>query len=108
MLLGTTRAWDAQVTNDEPARLIAWRRTQGAFFAPCGGSVRFEPKRHGRETMVQLPHVQKQARWLHQSCNDPLRIFPNRMTGKGPVKVVRSHSRFSWEEIDVWLKAYKL
>lgn len=52
--MGTKVEWDAEVTNDEPGRLIAWRKTQGHFLAPCGGSVRFEPKRSGRETVVRL------------------------------------------------------
>jgi uncharacterized membrane protein len=52
--MGTKVEWDAEVTNDEPGRLIAWRKTQGHFLAPSGGSVRFEPKRSGRETVTRL------------------------------------------------------
>ena len=51
--LGTV-SWDAEVTNDEPSRLIAWHTTQGSFLAPTGGSVRFESKRDGSETVVRL------------------------------------------------------
>jgi uncharacterized membrane protein len=52
-LLGTV-AWEAEVTNDEPGRLIAWNKTQGSFLAPTGGSVRFEQKSDRPETVVQL------------------------------------------------------
>lgn len=52
-LLGTVE-WDAEVTNDEPGRLIAWNRTQGSFLSPTGGSVRFEQKPDSSETVVQL------------------------------------------------------
>jgi uncharacterized membrane protein len=51
---GTKIEWDAEITNDEPGRLIAWRKTQGSFLAPSGGSVRFEPKRSLRETVTRL------------------------------------------------------
>ena len=51
--MGTVK-WDAEITNDEPGRLIAWRAIQRSFLAPTGGSVRFEPKRSGRETVVRL------------------------------------------------------
>jgi uncharacterized membrane protein len=52
--LGTRIAWDTEITNDEPGRFIAWRRTRGPFLAPNEWSVRFEPKRGGRETVVRL------------------------------------------------------
>ena len=51
-LLGTI-AWEAEITNDEPGSFIAWRKTQGSFLAPTGGSVRFTPKPNGSETVVQ-------------------------------------------------------
>src|SRR2546429_449096 len=46
--MNKTVEWDAEVTQDEPGQLIAWRRTQGPFLAPNGGAVHFPPKRHGR------------------------------------------------------------
>src|SRR5256714_11886732 len=46
--LGKTVEWDAEVTQDEPGQLIAWRRTQGPFLAPNSGSVHFPPQRNGR------------------------------------------------------------
>jgi uncharacterized membrane protein len=51
---GITVEWEAEVTGDAPGSLIAWRTVQGSFFAPSAGSVRFEPKRNGRETVVRL------------------------------------------------------
>src|SRR2546430_12892031 len=46
--LGKTVEWDAEVTQDEPGQLIAWRRTQGPFLAPNGGGVDFPPERDRR------------------------------------------------------------
>jgi uncharacterized membrane protein len=82
--LGTTLAWDAEVTNDEPARLIAWRRTQGPFFAPSGGSVRFEPKRNGRETVVRLEIEFRQFR-------GPIGTLLGTILGQIPQHVVRQN-----------------
>jgi len=37
---GKEKEWDAQITEQVPDRVIAWRSTSGA---PNGGEVRFEP-----------------------------------------------------------------
>lgn len=39
---GTTVEWDAQITDDQPNQLIAWRSVEGAD-VENSGSVRFEP-----------------------------------------------------------------
>jgi uncharacterized membrane protein len=37
---GEIREWDAEITEQEPDRVISWRSSSGA---PIGGTVRFEP-----------------------------------------------------------------
>ena len=49
--------WDAEIVNDKPARLIAWRTREGAEVANAG-SVRFEaaPGDEGTEVTVALEY----------------------------------------------------
>ncbi len=82
--LGATVAWDAEITNDEPGHLIAWRRTQGPFLAPSGGSVRFEPKRNGRETVVRLEIEFRQWR-------GPIGTMLGNVLGQIPEQVARQN-----------------
>jgi uncharacterized membrane protein len=49
---GTTVEWDAEVINDRPNELIAWRTLPGARVEHAG-SVRFEPQPGGR-TLVRV------------------------------------------------------
>lgn len=51
---GGSVEWDAEVTEDQPNRLIAWRSLEGSE-VETSGSVRFEPAVGGRGTVV---HVQ--------------------------------------------------
>ena len=80
--LGMTVEWDAEITNDEPGRFIAWRRTGGPFLAPNCGSVRFEPKRGGRETVVRLEIEFHQFR-------GPIGTMLGNTLGQIPEQVVR-------------------
>lgn len=50
---GTTVEWDAEVTEDQPNQLIAWRSLPGAQ-VDSAGSVRFEPATGGRGTLVRV------------------------------------------------------
>lgn len=50
---GTTVEWDAEVTRDEPDRLIAWRSLEGAD-VDHSGVVRFEPAPGNRGTIVRV------------------------------------------------------
>ncbi|HEV3471451.1 MAG TPA: SRPBCC family protein [Pyrinomonadaceae bacterium] len=50
---GTRVEWDAEVTEDRPAELIAWRSLEGAD-VENSGSVRFEPATGGRGTVVRV------------------------------------------------------
>ncbi|MDB6111746.1 MAG: Cyclase/dehydrase [Pedosphaera sp.] len=50
---GTDVEWDAEVTNDEPNHLIAWRSVEGAD-VDNAGLVRFEPAPAGRGTVVKV------------------------------------------------------
>jgi uncharacterized membrane protein len=50
---GTEVEWDAEITNDEPNHLIAWRSLQGADVENAG-LVRFEPAPAGRGTVVKV------------------------------------------------------
>jgi uncharacterized membrane protein len=50
---GTTVEWDAEVTEERPGELIAWRSAEGAEVYNAG-SVRFEPATGGRGTIVRV------------------------------------------------------
>jgi uncharacterized membrane protein len=50
---GTTVEWDAEITMDEPNRLIAWRSIEGSD-VDNSGSVRFEPATGGRGTVLRV------------------------------------------------------
>lgn len=50
---GSTVEWDAELTEDQPNQLIAWRSLPGAQ-VDSAGSVRFEPAPGGRGTLVRV------------------------------------------------------
>jgi uncharacterized membrane protein len=50
---GTTVEWDAEVYNEKPNELIAWRTLEGAD-VDSAGSVRFERASEGRGTLVRI------------------------------------------------------
>ena len=50
---GTTVEWDAEVYNEKPNELIAWRTLEGAD-VDSAGSVRFEQATGGRGTTVRV------------------------------------------------------
>jgi uncharacterized membrane protein len=50
---GTSVEWDAEITADEPDRLIAWRSVEGAD-VDNSGTVRFERATGGRGTIVTV------------------------------------------------------
>jgi uncharacterized membrane protein len=51
--VGTSVSWDAEIINDEPDALIAWRSLGGAT-VDNAGSVRFVPGPDGRGTQVKV------------------------------------------------------
>jgi len=50
---GTSVEWDAEMTEDRPNELIAWRSLEGSD-VDNSGSVRFEPAPGGRGTIVKV------------------------------------------------------
>jgi uncharacterized membrane protein len=50
---GSTVEWDAEIVEEEPGRLIAWRSLPGAQIEN-GGSVRFRPATGDRGTVVEV------------------------------------------------------
>lgn len=52
-LAGATIEWEAEIINEEPDALIAWRTLDQARVEHAG-SVRFEPADHGRATRVAV------------------------------------------------------
>jgi uncharacterized membrane protein len=50
---GTTVEWDAEITEDRPNELIAWRSLEGGD-VDSAGTVRFEQAPGGRGTVVKL------------------------------------------------------
>lgn len=51
--LGKTVSWDAEIINEIPGEMIAWRST-GKADVPNAGSVRFKPAPAGRGTEVKV------------------------------------------------------
>jgi uncharacterized membrane protein len=51
--VGSQIEWDAEIIEDRPNELIAWRSLEGAT-VPNTGSVRFEPATGGRGTVVRV------------------------------------------------------
>ncbi|MDX6208165.1 MAG: hypothetical protein QOE24_556 [Frankiales bacterium] len=96
---GRTVEWDAEITEDLPGQLLAWRSLEGADVANAG-MVRFSPapKDQGTEVRVTISYTvpggklaEALARWAgedpHQQLDDDLRRFKQVMeTGE----VVRS------------------
>jgi len=65
---GTSVAWDAEIINEEPNRLLAWRSLEGSTVSTAG-SVHFRPapEGHGTEIMVTLkydPPAGKLGSWF--------------------------------------------
>lgn len=65
---GLKVSWDAEIVNEEPGRLIAWRSLEGSTVSTAG-SVRFEsaPGNRGTEVIVTLkydPPGGKLASWV--------------------------------------------
>ena len=94
---GTTVEWDAEIINDEPNALIAWRSLENAN-VDNAGSVRFVPGPEGRGTEVRvvldyIPPAGRLGKWVaklfgeepsHQIHED-LRRFKRLMeTGEVP------------------------
>jgi uncharacterized membrane protein len=50
---GTVVEWDAEIINDKPGELIAWRSIEGSEIENAG-TVRFEPMPAGRGTLVKV------------------------------------------------------
>ena len=51
--VGVTLEWDAEIHNDSPGELIAWRSLEGAQ-VQTAGSVHFSPDTAGRGTVVRV------------------------------------------------------
>jgi uncharacterized membrane protein len=51
--LGTTVSWEAEIVNDVPGELIAWRTVDGLEVAHAG-SVLFKPATGGRGAVVRV------------------------------------------------------
>ena len=65
---GMSVEWDAEIINDRPNRLIAWRSLEGSCVSTAG-SVHFTPAPDGRgtEVLVELkydPPAGKLGSWL--------------------------------------------
>jgi len=66
--VGMSVAWDAEIVNDEPNRLIAWRSLEGSQVATAG-SVHFTPAPGNRGTEVRVtlkydPPAGRLGSWL--------------------------------------------
>ena len=89
--------WDAEIINDVPNEVIAWRSLGGAD-VDNAGSVRFRPMSHGRGTMVSvsidyIPPAGRLGKWVarlfgeepQQQIQEDLRNFKRIMeTGEIP------------------------
>ncbi len=94
---GTTVEWDAEIVNEEPNRLIAWRSLEGSQI-PTAGSVHFTPMGFNRGTEVRVvlkydPPGGKLGSWLAwlfgqepgQQIHEDLRRFKQLMETGQPV-----------------------
>jgi uncharacterized membrane protein len=76
---GITVEWDAEIVNEEPNRLIAWRSLSGSQVATAG-SVHFTPLAQGRSTEVTVtlkydPPGGKLGSWLAWAFGEELQRF---------------------------------
>lgn len=101
---GARIEWDAEITNDQPGKLIAWRSVDEADVQHAG-VVRFEPGRDGRGTWVRV-EIQYQppggpvgamlARAPAEAIEEDIRRFKRLVeTGEVPTIDGQSHGRRS-------------
>jgi uncharacterized membrane protein len=81
---GSTLEWDAEIINDIPNELIAWRSVEGADVVSAG-SVRFEPASRGRtEVRVHMQYAPPTGR---------LGAWVSTLLGADPARQVRDDLR---------------
>ena len=73
---GTVREWDAEITDQEPDRHIAWRSTDGQ---PIAGDVRFEPM--GTESCRVTLMMDYEPEGLREQIGDKLGFVDARVKG---------------------------
>jgi ribosome-associated toxin RatA of RatAB toxin-antitoxin module len=71
---GKDKEWDAEITEQVPDRIIAWRSTSGD--APNAGTVRFEPL-SGERTRVRL-EMEYEPRGAMENIGDALGLMDRR------------------------------
>jgi uncharacterized membrane protein len=71
---GKDKEWDAEITEQVPDQVIAWRSTSGA---PNAGTVRFEPVSHER-TRVRLT-MEYQPEGAVEKTGDAVGVFSSRV-----------------------------
>ena len=71
---GKDKEWDAEITEQVPDQVIAWRSTSGA---PNAGTVRFEPVSHDR-TLIRLT-MEYQPEKAVEKAGDMMGIFSGRV-----------------------------
>ena len=71
---GNDKEWDAEITEQVPDQVIAWRSTTGA---PNAGTVRFEPVSHDR-TLVRLT-MEYQPEKTVEKAGDKIGVFGGRV-----------------------------
>ena len=71
---GKDKEWDAEITEQVPDQVIAWRSTSGA---PNAGAVRFEPVSHER-TRVRLT-MEYQPEGAVEKAGDAVGVFSSRV-----------------------------
>lgn len=82
--MGKTIEWDAEIHNETPGNLIAWRSTGGDI--DTAGSVHFQPAPGGRGTEVRVD----------QKVNPPggkLGAFVAKLFGEGPSGITKENLR---------------
>lgn len=82
---GSRVEWDAEITEEQPGQLLAWRSVPGADVENAG-SVRFIPARGGRATVLQV----------HMRCQPPAGragAIVARLFGEEPASQMRDDLR---------------
>lgn len=73
---GTTKQWDAEITRQEPDRMIAWRAIDGA---PNAGTVTFEPLEAER-TRVTL-EIDAEPEGMKEQAGAAMGILDRQVSG---------------------------
>jgi uncharacterized membrane protein len=92
---GKEEKWEAEITEQEPDRIVAWRSTSGA---PNGGRVTFQPQGSDR-TQVTV-RMEYEAQGAVEKAGDALGVVDRRV--KGDLKRFKEFIESRGTETGAW------